>query len=104
MSRYQLKPKINYSPGPWKDDISDFGDLSLNTSRTTWWYPNGTADRQIDPQHAIDARLMSYTPEMYELAYQLASIDDTFISAAAMIAAIEKAREIVGQIDGSYWT
>ncbi len=104
MSRYQPRPRISYSPGLWRDERLDTGDLLLKTGKSTWWFPNETAYRQIDPQHAIDARLMSYTPEMYELAYQLASIDDTFISAAAMIAAIEKAREIVGQIDGSYWT
>ena len=104
MSKYQPRPRISYSPGPWKDDISDFGDLSLKTSRTTWWYPNGTADHQFDPQHEIDGHLMSYSPEMYEFAYHLASIDDTSISMEAMIAVIERAREIVGQIDGSYWT
>lgn len=103
MSRYQPKPKINYSPGSWIDYTHDSGGVRLAVGNSTW-FAQETDDHGTIRQQQIDACVMSYVPEMYELAYHLASIDDTFISAAAMIAAIEKAREIVGRIDGSYWT
>lgn len=96
MAKYQFRPPITHTPEPWKDEKLDCGTLYLRVGHMKW-FPNDTNDPQVKRQQEIDGRLMSYVPEMYALLHKIAMTDDGSSFA-------EKAQEIIGKIDGSFWS